>query len=61
MSQLQYRQEENSPEERKEFIRDIFDDIVPTYDLLNRLLSVGIDRRWRRYLVSSSGDLKERG
>jgi demethylmenaquinone methyltransferase/2-methoxy-6-polyprenyl-1,4-benzoquinol methylase len=47
-------------------IRRMFASIAPTYDLLNRLLSMGFDRRWRQQAVELSrlselGELPETG
>src|SRR5664279_998341 len=38
--------------EKGERIQEMFDSIAPRYDFLNRLLSLGIDRKWRRFAVS---------
>ena len=40
-----------TPEQRRENIRKMFDAISPRYDLLNYLLSFGRDRSWRRRAV----------
>ncbi|MCP4136063.1 MAG: ubiquinone/menaquinone biosynthesis methyltransferase [bacterium] len=55
---LSYQVNNNDPGERKRFIRRMFDSIVPTYDLLNRLLSMGIDTRWRKAVIRKAGDLR---
>ena len=46
-----YEVNNTDPSEKKRYIRSMFDSIVPTYDLLNRVLSGGIDNSWRKDLV----------
>ncbi len=41
--------------EKREYVRGIFRDIAPRYDLLNHLLSLNIDKRWRRRAVDDLG------
>lgn len=41
--------------ERREVVRGMFNRIAPTYDLLNRILSFGIDRRWRKKTIERLG------
>jgi len=34
----------------------MFDDIAPNYDLMNRVMTMGQDQRWRRFVVKKAGD-----
>ena len=42
-----------SPDKTPDRIAGMFDAIAPRYDLLNRVLSAGIDRRWRERAIRS--------
>ena len=37
---------------KRAYVRDVFERIAPTYDLLNHLLSFNVDRRWRRRAIA---------
>ena len=41
--------------EKRAYVRRIFSEIAPRYDLLNHLLSFNIDRRWRARAIAQLG------
>jgi demethylmenaquinone methyltransferase/2-methoxy-6-polyprenyl-1,4-benzoquinol methylase len=45
----------SSPPDKRRYVRQIFSDIAPRYDLLNRVLSLNIDRSWRRRAIARLG------
>ena len=42
-------------EEKRVRVQDMFDRIAPRYDALNRVMSVGMDQRWRRRALDKIG------
>jgi demethylmenaquinone methyltransferase/2-methoxy-6-polyprenyl-1,4-benzoquinol methylase len=41
--------------EKRAYVRRMFSEIAPRYDLLNHVLSVNLDRRWRRRAIRALG------
>lgn len=43
------------PEQKAEMVQRMFDRIAPSYDRVNRLMTLGMDQRWRRALLAKLG------
>lgn len=41
----------DDPRSKTDQVREMFDNIAPAYDFMNRAMTFGIDRRWRRKAV----------
>ena len=47
---------------KRNYVQGMFSDIAPRYDLLNHVLSMNIDKAWRRKAIGALGwQLKDRG
>ena len=44
-----------SPAEKRDFVERMFDGIAGHYDLMNRIMTLGIDRTWRRATIATLG------
>jgi demethylmenaquinone methyltransferase / 2-methoxy-6-polyprenyl-1,4-benzoquinol methylase len=39
--------------EKRRAVEEMFDRVAPGYDRMNRVISLGLDRRWRRHAIAS--------
>jgi len=46
----------DAEQDKKSQVTSMFDKIAPYYDFLNRLLTVGIDQRWRKKAIATLGN-----
>jgi demethylmenaquinone methyltransferase / 2-methoxy-6-polyprenyl-1,4-benzoquinol methylase len=53
MEARQYRAAAAGGEQKGDYVRQVFSTIAPSYDLLNHLLSLNIDRMWRRKAIAA--------
>ena len=44
-----------SKEEKTEKVKEVFDSVATNYDLMNDLMSMGIHRLWKRFMLSRTG------
>lgn len=47
--------DEKSGKDKTSQVAEMFDDIAPKYDFLNRFLSLGIDKTWRKKAIANIG------
>ncbi len=53
MEKIEIKPDQTSEASKKEQVEEMFNDIAQRYDFLNRFLSMGIDRGWRKKAINS--------
>jgi demethylmenaquinone methyltransferase/2-methoxy-6-polyprenyl-1,4-benzoquinol methylase len=53
MKKIEIKPDQTSEASKKEQVEEMFNDIAQRYDFLNRFLSMGIDRGWRKKAINS--------
>ena len=55
MKTVDFGYERVTPEEKTARVRDVFDSVAGSYDLMNDLMSGGMHRLWKRFALSQTG------
>ena len=53
--QTNFGYEQVTPEEKTRRVRGVFDSVATRYDLMNDLMSLGMHRAWKRFMIAASG------
>lgn len=58
MQVVEIKPDNNSSASKKQQVEQMFNDIAHKYDFLNRFLSLGIDRGWRKAAIKAIAEIK---
>ena len=42
-------------EQKTEKVKEVFDSVATNYDLMNDMMSIGVHRLWKRYMLTKTG------
>ena len=48
----------NQFEGKEKYVKDVFEDIAPYYDKMNGIMSMGMVKRWHKFMFKKAGDIR---
>ena len=48
----------NQFEGKEKYVKDVFEDIAPYYDKMNGIMSMGMVKRWHKFMFKKAGNIK---